>query len=150
MIFNKLPYRISLNKAKKMNNNYVIMNLIIILAKKHIYRQRLEKKKPRLDIFLTELRYYFEVEKAIYHNQRKYSDFRSRWKVIISWFEWYGASIIFTTLPFQHVPSWNNNRPCECVSESCLVSFLCHPCCTFIIVICLCTICHHMYIFFLQ
>ena len=39
-----------------MNNNYAIMNLIIILAKKHIYRQRLEKKKPRLDIFLTELR----------------------------------------------------------------------------------------------
>ena len=73
--------------CKKMNNNYVIMNLIIILAKKHIYRQRLEKKKPRLDIFLTELRYYFEVEKAIYQNQRKYSDFRSGWKVIISWFE---------------------------------------------------------------
>ena len=70
-----------------MNNNYVIMNLIVILAKKHIYRQILEKKKPRLDIFLTELRYYFEVEKAIYQNQRKYLDFRSRWKVIISWFE---------------------------------------------------------------
>ena len=74
---------------KKMDNNYVIMNLIIILAKKHIYRQRLEKKKPRLDIFLTELRYYIEVERAIYQHQRKYSDFRSRWKVIISWFEWH-------------------------------------------------------------
>ena len=34
--------------CKKMNDNYVMMNLIIVLAKKHIYRQRLEKRNQEL------------------------------------------------------------------------------------------------------
>ena len=61
------------------HENHKIINLIIILAKKHIYKQRLENRKPRIDLFLSEVRCYYLLEKSIYKNNSKSTLFEKKW-----------------------------------------------------------------------
>ena len=69
------------------HENHNIINLIIILAKKHIYKQRLENRKPRIDLFLSEVRRYYLLEKSIYKNNSKSTLFEKKWKAIMPWFK---------------------------------------------------------------
>ena len=52
-----------------------------------IYKQRLENRKPRIDLFLSEVRRYYLLEKSIYKNNSKSTLFEKKWKAIMSWFK---------------------------------------------------------------
>ena len=86
----RIQVRISSLNICLLNNvheNHNIINLIIILAKKHIYKQRLENRKPRVDLFLSEVRCYYLLEKSIYKNNSKPTLFEKKWKTIMPWFK---------------------------------------------------------------
>ena len=72
---------------KKMYKNQHLFNLIIILAKKHIYKQKLNKSKPTIGMFLIELKSCYFIEKSIYFHKKKYLIFKSRWNLLSYIFE---------------------------------------------------------------
>ena len=73
------PFDICL--IKKVPKNQAVLNLIITLAKRHIYNQRLSKKIPRVDVFLLELKKYYFIEKYIYAAKQRHQVFNSRWSL---------------------------------------------------------------------
>ena len=58
---------------------YIYINLIILIAKYHIYLQRLNERTPSLASFLIDLRNYFLAEKYIYLKNNKAQQFEKRW-----------------------------------------------------------------------
>ena len=61
-----------------MNERLPVINLVLLLVKKNIYKQRREKNKPRIDVFLGELKRYYFIEKSIYQNQSKTASFKNK------------------------------------------------------------------------
>ena len=56
-----------------------IINLIICLGKYHIYRRRLMKSLPCLELFKIECSHYYKIEKYIFQVKCQLQDFNSRW-----------------------------------------------------------------------
>ena len=58
-------------------------NLLIILIKMFIYKQRNEKCIPVFIAFLKFLKYYQRIEKIMYQNKREVNKFNDRWENLI-------------------------------------------------------------------
>ena len=62
----------------KLNDNTCI-NLLIILAKYHIYKQKLKNCHPSISNFKSEVEYYYKLQKHIYKNKNMENDFQRKW-----------------------------------------------------------------------
>lgn len=60
------------------------LNLILVLAKYHIYNQKLLKSKPSFQIFMLSLKKYYALEKYIYNKNGHLDIFTSRWDNLVS------------------------------------------------------------------
>ena len=57
-----------------------VANVIILLAKLHIYRLRVQSSKPSHVAFLTELKNYYETIRYIVLSNMKYRVFDETWR----------------------------------------------------------------------
>lgn len=62
------------------NSNY-IQNLIITLGKLHIYKAKMNEKKPDLEVFKQELKYYYNTLKYTALCNLQIQLFNKRWTV---------------------------------------------------------------------
>ena len=57
-----------------------IINLLILLGKYFIYKQKFKNSRPTINIFKLEVKYYYKLEKYIYSKNNKEFFFSRRWK----------------------------------------------------------------------
>ena len=77
-----LPFEIIFGLTKEKKNH--TLNILIILAKYHIYKQKLNNVKPTIDLFKADVKYYHNIEKYIYKKNYKEEDFIRRWQLLIN------------------------------------------------------------------
>jgi len=68
----------------KVENNYEILNLIILLAKYHIYRQKIKKSVPSFEGLKKEIIYYRNLQEFIYRKNCRYEVFQRKWDTFLN------------------------------------------------------------------
>ena len=72
--------------GKNIKNEPLVLNIIILLGKSHIYRQRCKQLCPRLQLFLIDLKFYYNIERYIYLRKNKMAFFEKRWHSLNEFF----------------------------------------------------------------
>lgn len=67
--------------------HYKSLNLLVILFKLYIYKQRVRNCIPDLGGFQSEVKTYYLLEKYIYKSNLQSKDFRTRWEPFIAFYE---------------------------------------------------------------
>ena len=84
-IFEKTNFNIIFSKEKIIlgfnQKGEEVFNLLIILAKRYIYTQRIKNARPRILGVKAVLENYFNTEKFIYRKNNDYASFLRRWNI---------------------------------------------------------------------
>ena len=64
------------------NTKYDTINACILLAKWHIYKNKLNLSDTFLYKYLCELKYYINIEKTIAVKNNKLTEYPKKWKIV--------------------------------------------------------------------
>ena len=70
--------------GKVKNKKYSCLNLLITLAKYHIYKQKFKNSRPLFFNFKLEIQYYYKLEKFIYKKNNREREFTIKWQLYSS------------------------------------------------------------------
>ena len=79
---NLLPVDIIFGKIGK---RYKLLNLFLVLAKLHIYKQKYRNNIPCLDTLKFEIQYYCKMEKQIFQKNNSLLKFEEKWRLYLNY-----------------------------------------------------------------